>query len=262
MRKYHKQKYKIKYSQNFLKRSFTIKRLIDLMDIRSDDLVVEVGAGSGQLTKELLLRADLVIGIEKDTLLANKLALNHLDYSNLVVLNTDFLTQALPNGKFKVVGNIPFAEAAEIIKKLTEGKSIPTRSYLIMQLEAARHIVGEPIESLKSLRLKPVFETKLLTVISKEEFVPMPKVDAGLVMLAKREIPELGDLEYQKYLKFLDNMFTGYFPTVFRRLKSDSGYHRATKLSKDLKIDLDRKRGEVTYKEWLSIFKYLGSPQQ
>lgn len=257
MRTFHKQKYKIKYSQNFLKRSGTIKYLVDLMDIDKTDLVVEIGPGMGQLTRELLLRSGLVIAVEKDASLANKLALSLKGFSNLVILSTDFLIQALPNGKFKVVGNIPFAETTKIVKKLTEGKNVPQESYLIMQLEAACHLMGAPAETLKSLKLKPIFELELLTVINKEEFVPTPKVDAALTKLTRRESPELSEEEYRKYLRFLDEMFSGYYATVFHNLKSTVGYHRAIKLSKELGISLSKKRGEITYKEWLSIFKYL-----
>ena len=58
-----------KYGQNFLIDDFALDKIIENADIKDDDLVIEIGPGSGNLTKKLLKKADFVLLYEIDTML-------------------------------------------------------------------------------------------------------------------------------------------------------------------------------------------------
>ena len=108
-------KFKKKFGQNFLKNKNTVIKIVDVSDIDKDSLVVEVGPGSGVMTKELALRAKNVLAYEIDNDLAITLNEELQDFDNIDILFHDFLTSELDldisNYSYKklyFVSNVPY----------------------------------------------------------------------------------------------------------------------------------------------------------
>lgn len=249
----HRKPYKIQYSQNFL-HDHAAQVLSDKMNLKSDDVVIEIGPGTGQLTKLLLQRVKFVLAIEKDPQLSSKLCKDFQNYHNFMCVNADFLNWELPLTTFKLVGNIPFAHTSEIVRKLVNHQSPPKESYLIIQYEATQKFTGVPTETLFSLTHKPVFEFKLLTKIPRHEFNPQPRIDAGLLQISRRDVSLLSKSEMPRYIKFIEQVFQNYHPNAYSALKKFVNREKLHDLSNKLSVNLSKKRSDIKFEEWLKIF--------
>jgi 16S rRNA (adenine1518-N6/adenine1519-N6)-dimethyltransferase len=96
--------------QNFLIDEVYLKKIIEASQIKNDEILVEIGAGLGTLTKELAKRAKRVIAIEKDEKLINvlKKILQKEKINNIELIQGDILKIKLPildTQQYKVIGN-------------------------------------------------------------------------------------------------------------------------------------------------------------
>ncbi len=98
----------LRISQNYLTSSSLIKRIINLSSIGRNDVVVEIGAGKGHLTKGLCDVCGRVMALELDRSLYTKLSEKYSDIPNAQFLCYDFLKWNLPKCQYKVFANIPF----------------------------------------------------------------------------------------------------------------------------------------------------------
>ena len=123
-------------SQNFIKHRSLVDELVAESGLSSSDLVVEIGPGKGIITVELAKTAREVIAIEKDPALAMWLTKKFENFSNLKIVEGDFLNYELPTEPYKIVSNIPFSITSEILNKILLSERMPDEMYLILQLEA------------------------------------------------------------------------------------------------------------------------------
>ena len=155
--------------------------------VRSGDLVVDVGAGSGMLTRSLLAAGARVLAVEPDRRLARRL---RRAASGARVVEAEARAVAWPCEPFKVVANLPFGHATEICRALLSDPR--------PQLVSADLIVEWGF-ALKRARLWPsTAQTVLwsawyeLTVVRRLEpdaFVPAPPVAAGVLRARRRAVP-------------------------------------------------------------------------
>ena len=118
-------KFKKAYGQNFLKDNNIIERIVRESNIQKNSLVVEIGPGSGVLTKELSKYADHVLAYEIDTRLEEVLDNNLLDCNNVDIIFDDFLKRDIEEDikdycyeNIYVVANIPYYITTPIIMKI------------------------------------------------------------------------------------------------------------------------------------------------
>ena len=103
-------------SQHFLRRPVAAELVRDARLTR-DDLVVDLGAGTGRLAAELARAARRVVAVELDRGLAARL---HGRWANLEVVEADAREVELPREPFRVVANLPFAGTNEILRHLLD----------------------------------------------------------------------------------------------------------------------------------------------
>lgn len=182
------------YSQNFLASNHTIARLVGLCRFSPAATVVEIGAGSGQLTTSLapLVSSGRLIAIEVDPSLFSKLTVRLKHYAHVELVRKDALLfnwKALPTG-YTVVSNLPFSITSEMIHLIFNPlHSYCRQAYLILQKEAALMLGGARaggIESKKSLLLAPFFTVNILSSLSRFDFQPPPTVSVVFVTIEER----------------------------------------------------------------------------
>lgn len=176
------------YSQNFTVNSSLVANLIERSSISQDDIVYEIGPGTGIITAELAKRCKKVVAIEIDKNLAKKLQTKFINVPNVEVLEENFLFHPLNELRYKVFSNIPFNITAAIVKKLTEAKNLPIDIFLFVQLDAAKKFLGAPSakETQFSLLLKPVFDLSITHQFRRNDFRPTPNVDIVLLRIKKK----------------------------------------------------------------------------
>jgi 16S rRNA (adenine1518-N6/adenine1519-N6)-dimethyltransferase len=168
-----------------------LRRIADAADLSSQETVIEVGAGLGGLTEPLAARAGRVVAIELDELLARYLR-RRFAKTNVVIVQGDalalqpseLLSQAGASGPFVVVGNLPYAIAQPLIRRLLEAKPAPRRLVVMVQAEVAESIVAEPgAMSLLSVAVQLYGEPRLLFRVPPSAFYPPPKVRSAVVRI-------------------------------------------------------------------------------
>lgn len=247
----------IKVTQNFLRSYDTAEDVVRMSGVGSDDLVVEIGTGSGKLTRALARKVAEVITIEKDANLARSAQEKFADMPNVHVLARDFLTWELPEAPFKVVANIPFNVTAEIMYKLLQPGSQMVEGYLFMQKEAAERFTGHRGENKVSLQIKPLYELEIIHNFSRQDFVPAPEVNVVLLAIYKRDIPFVQPAEYAAYRKFIAEVFDQGKQTVGKALKKVN-QPKLFKLSKDHHFKMNSFLGELSVETWIALFRTFG----
>jgi 16S rRNA (adenine1518-N6/adenine1519-N6)-dimethyltransferase len=128
--------------QNFLVNKAVLQQIIKAADLRKDDIVLEIGPGTGVLTKELGKKVSKVICVEKDQRMVAML--RSLDLKNIEIIEGDILKACLPKLKYKVVANIPYYLTSAVIRKLLESSNPPFSIILMIQKEVAQRICAKP----------------------------------------------------------------------------------------------------------------------
>lgn len=175
--------------QNFLTDKKAVFKIAETAGILKDDVVVEIGPGTGLLTKELVKKAKKVIAIEKDKNMADILKSELKDFKNLEIIFADILKTDISEKKYKVVANIPYYATSPIIRKFLEIKNPPELMVLTIQKEVAQRICARPPNmSILSVSVQFYAEPKIISYISKDSFWPKPKVDSAVIKITPHNL--------------------------------------------------------------------------
>ncbi|MCK5534087.1 16S rRNA (adenine(1518)-N(6)/adenine(1519)-N(6))-dimethyltransferase RsmA [bacterium] len=186
-----------KWGQNFLTDKNIVQKILKEANITEQDLVLEIGAGKGILTAQIIKKAGKVFVIEIDKNLCLYLE-KYLPLSDKIkIIQADFLKcdlEAINNEKllkFKIIANLPYYITTPIIMKLLKQR-VWTEALLMMQKEVAQRIIASPGNkdySRISIIVNYYCEVKLIGHVSPEVFFPQPKVTSAIIKLVLRKTP-------------------------------------------------------------------------
>jgi len=166
-----------------------LEQMVDYAELSRGDVVLEVGAGIGNLTLLLAARAGKVIAVERDRRLMRVLGERLRVHSNVKLLCGDALQIELP--KFnKVVANLPYGISSDITFRLLKRKF--ELAILMYQREFAERLVAKPgSDDYGRLTVNAYYRAslELLREVPPEAFFPQPKVTSAIVRLKPREPP-------------------------------------------------------------------------
>ena len=246
--------YQRNYSQNQLKSSELIRRLVHKSSLLATDKIVEIGSGLGIITQELATVCKEVLAFEIDTKLFEKSQVRLKSLNNITELNEDFLTADLPVTSYKVFANIPFNLSSQIIKKVTEASNPPIDAYLIMQKEAAEKFMGRPKETQASLLVKPWFELSSVYTFQKSDFTPAPNVTVILLKIQRRKAPKVSISLKDLYKDFIVYSTTRWKKTLFESLEEVFTRKQLFKLAEELQFDIGTSPLHLNFDCWLNLF--------
>jgi 16S rRNA (adenine1518-N6/adenine1519-N6)-dimethyltransferase len=188
-----------RFGQNFLLRDDLCERIVEYARLRPEDVVVEIGPGTGALTPRIVQRCQRVIAVEKDKGLVEYLREELAEWRGIEIVEGDFLefdlvaaAAAAGVDKLAVVGNIPYNITTPILERLFEQRSAVRSAVLLVQKEYAERLsaaAGTP--EYGSLTLFARYHALLepLMTIRSGAFWPRPDVDSILVRVLLREHP-------------------------------------------------------------------------
>lgn len=211
-----------RFGQHFLRDPRILDRIVDALDPQPDDLVVEIGAGEGTLTRRLAPRVGRVLAIERDRDLVNRLrgaGESERDPpvpANVTVLEGDALeldwrTVRPPprHAAFKLVGNIPYYITSPLIAKALT-PPLPVTIVFLVQKEVADRVVAVPgggDYGALTVGVQAVAQTERLFVVKAGAFQPPPKVDSALLRLTPLAEPLVSTTEAPALRPFLAALF-------------------------------------------------------
>ncbi len=242
--------------QNFLRDQNVIKKIVRLADLSSKDAVLEIGPGTGFLTKEMAKRCKKIIAVEKDKRLISILKENLKEFENVSIVNEDILIYKIRLKKYKVVASLPYYVANLIIRELLTLKNTPSKMVLVVQKEVAQRICQKPPRmNLLALGVQSLGKPKILSYISKRSFTPVPKVDGAILEI----IPEKKEIDYPLFFNLIRAGF------VHPRKQLANNLAIMLKLEKEMvnewlrknKIKPEQRAETLRLKDWIALTKNL-----
>ena len=190
--------------QNFL-RPEPARWLVESLELRAGELVVEIGAGAGALTAELARRGAEIIAVELDPDWAAALRERfRARPTQISVVERDILAFPLPERPFRAIGSLPFGATTQILRRLLdEPRGALVRADLVVQWAVARKRAEIPPQTLLSTAWAPWWEFALGPRMPARAFRPIPRVDAGLLSVRRRAPALLPPALARDYAAFL-----------------------------------------------------------
>lgn len=174
--------------QHFLMHARIAERIADSAPLSPESVVLEVGPGTGVLTRALLARASKVIAVEADKGLAEELRAVFADdirTGRFELIEGDiraFDLGTLPRG-YSVVANIPYYISGELFRAFLESENQPSSLTLLVQKEVAERIARSSKESILSLSVKAYGVPQYAFTVPRGAFRPPPKVDSAVLSI-------------------------------------------------------------------------------
>ncbi len=178
--------------QHFLKSERALRAIIDAGNIHPDDLVLEIGPGTGILTNKLIPLAKKVIAIEKDRELVEHLRetfRDAIEEHRLDVTEHDILTWdpelfRFYGKSYKLIANIPYYITGAIIEQFLSTSFQPEQMVLLIQKEVAERIVArDGKESVLSIAVKTYGTPRIVEKVPRGAFAPAPAVDSAIISI-------------------------------------------------------------------------------
>jgi 23S rRNA (adenine-N6)-dimethyltransferase len=231
------------YSQYFLRNPRLIKELIGHTSIRRDDVVYDIGAGSGIISSVLAMRAGSVVAVEAEPRMAKKLRQNMSSYSNVSVYEGDFLTMPLPRKPYKILANIPFHLSSQIVRKLIETPFPPEACYLIVQKQFANKLLpdSDRFTGQLGMMIGPEFAVRIRKRLLRTDFWPHPNVDTVFLELVRRHEPLIAQKDMVAYRTMIEACFSD--PKKFVKLPKDA-----------VDVSPDTKPSQMKLVQWVALF--------
>jgi 16S rRNA (adenine1518-N6/adenine1519-N6)-dimethyltransferase len=186
---------KKRYGQHFIHDRNILQRIIDLAHIQLTETVIEIGPGSGTLTRELAAVAKRVVAIEIDRDLIG--ALRRTMPANVEIVDADALSvdfSKYADAPFHVVGNLPYNVATALLRIFITHRARISEVTVMLQKEVADRVLAEagsrdygPLSVLIQYYAEPTYGFR----VSPGAFTPPPKVDSAVIRLDwKRDVAD------------------------------------------------------------------------
>lgn len=223
---------KRRLGQHFLTDPRLLARIADALEAGPQDVVLEVGPGTGGLTAALVERAGRVIAIEKDRDLIPTLKSRFpkLDLIEADALELDWHTLAPPGQtSLLVTGNIPYNITSPLIDKALLPPR-PARIVFLVQKEVADRVTAAaatPEYGALSIGVQAVARAERLFTVPAGAFKPRPKVDSAVLRLTPLGRPLISDDERESFRVLVVGLFGFRRKQMLRGLREFTGWDAA-----------------------------------
>jgi 16S rRNA (adenine1518-N6/adenine1519-N6)-dimethyltransferase len=248
--------------QNFLRSQKAVNQMITAADVRGTDLVVEIGAGMGAITRALAGKAREVLAYEIDPNLVMKLREEMHWAKNVTIHEGNVLAKdwELPKENYKVVASLPYYITSPILEKLLTAEKIASVIVLMVQKEVAQKIASKsPDASYLSNFVRLFGEPQIVATVAAAAFFPKPQVDSAILQIRTKANVEVERSDIEQIIAFLHAGFTEPRKKLHNGLAA--GLHvdadRAKQLIFLAEIDSDRRAETLELREWLKLYEVV-----
>lgn len=249
--------------QHFLKCQWVVATLVKAAELKKSDTVLEIGPGTGILTRALAKNAGQIIAVEKDEKLAELLHKEKIP--NVVVVTGDILKllksdfRSLEVNRFKMVANIPYYLTSRLFRLLLEGSYKPEFIVMTIQKEVAERICAKPPKmNLLGLSVQTYGTPQIIASVPSSCFSPRPKVDSAII-----QVSDISDVFFHKngldkklFFDIAKQGFSQKRKVLANTLKKFRGKEKAKNMLKELNLSLSRPQ-ELSLQDWVKIASFL-----
>lgn len=181
-----------KYGQNFISDGNLLASIVSLSSVTGNDVVVEIGAGAGTLTREIAAKAKRVVSYEIDGSLRPVLAETLKGADNVEVVFRDFLKEKTPDFEeficedYIVIANLPYYITTPVIMKFVEEAKRCKRLVIMVQEEVALRLAAKentPDYGGITASIAVTGDAKIVKKVPRNMFYPVPNVDSAVVRI-------------------------------------------------------------------------------
>ena len=253
--------FKKQFGQNFLKDDYWAMTLVKSAEINSNDIVIEIGAGHGIVTKELAKYAKKVYALDIDISLIGYLDKMFKDTPNVEILNQDILTwdflKIIKGQKYKVVSSLPYNVAKKILRIFLTSINSPEVISVIIQKEVAdNYLATAPKSTFLSNFVNIYSDVTFIEDIPSYAFYPEPKVQSAIICITKHEISVPDPKKLLSFIKLgygnPRKMLLNNLSKVINKTKDE-----LTKLFKEIKINPKARPENLTLENWQSLYNKI-----
>ncbi|NNC35478.1 MAG: 16S rRNA (adenine(1518)-N(6)/adenine(1519)-N(6))-dimethyltransferase RsmA [Croceitalea sp.] len=252
--------------QHFLKDEDVAKRISDTLTLKDYSHVIEIGPGTGVLTKYLLQRnIDLVaMDLDEESIvyLNHSFALDHpkivAQNNRLKIIQADFLKYDLKklygDDQFAITGNFPYNISTQIVFKMLDLRNQVPEFSGMFQKEVAQRICGEPGNKsygILSVLVQAYYDAEYLFTVHPEVFDPPPKVQSGVLRLTRKATFTL-PCDEVLFFKVVKTAFNQRRKTMRNSLKS---FNLSDNLKEDAIFDL--RPEQLAVSDFISLTKKI-----
>lgn len=198
---------KRKWGQNFLTDENVLDKIVRYFDPHPDDTVLEIGAGTGSLTKCIAPHVQRLIAVEIDPDLATGLNAENVEVLNQDIRDMDF-RNIQSEQKLRVIGNLPYYISTPILMQLIAQRQNILDMVLMFQEEVAERILSAPSHheySLLSVATQYFCEIDKGFRVTRNCFYPRPEIDSRVLQFRFRTG---WAIDTQEYVAFLTKAFS------------------------------------------------------
>jgi 16S rRNA (adenine1518-N6/adenine1519-N6)-dimethyltransferase len=188
-----------RHGQNFLIDLNLMRYLVDAAGLSPDDLVLEVGPGTGSMTQEIASCGCRVIAVEIDATVAAIAKGELSEFTNVELIHTDILetknliapeitklvqSKSRKAGRFVLVSNLPYNAGTPVMMNLITDEPLADAMYVTVQKEVAQRMTaaaGEPAYGTLSIMMAAAGNARMLKTLKPTCFWPQPDVDSAMV---------------------------------------------------------------------------------
>ena len=216
-----------RHGQNFLVDLNLVDVLVRAAQLEKQDVVLEVGTGTGALTAQMAALAGHVVTIEIDRQLHQLASEELIDVPNVTMVLQDVLRnknnihdniistveeqlQKLPGSRFKLAANLPYNIATPLISNLLLTRITPYSMTVTIQKELAERIVAVPSTkdySALSIWIQSTCSAEIVRIMPPTVFWPRPKVDSAIIHIVPDEEKRAAIVDLPAYQKFVRSLF-------------------------------------------------------
>ncbi len=252
------------FGQNFLIDRSILQQIVAAAEISPDDTILEVGAGTGVLTRELAQYARRVVAVELERDMLALLTQTIGKYANveLVARNLLFLDPVEVFGQqpYKLVANLPYYITAPTFRHFLESANPPRLLVVMVQLEVAQRIIADPGDlSLLAISIQFYGQPRIVARVPARAFYPAPKVDSAIVCVEVNAQAPLLPAERDRFFRVVQAGFSEKRKQVHNALTR--GLHQK---NEDIRswlaaahIDASRRAETLSIEEWLRLWRIV-----
>ena len=254
--------------QHFLNSDYVPKKMCDAANLQIGDVVLEVGPGTGALTREILDRGAHVIALEADLraieslhetfateVASGTLKIFHHDVRDLHPAEFDVTA-----GEYKVVANIPYYISGLLFRTFLESQCQPNTLVFLVQKEVATRIARDKKESLLSLSVKVFGDPTYICTVGRGHFTPPPNVDSAIIAVNAISGARLGGLNAKDFFILLHLGFGQKRKQLIGNLSHLAPREVLEKVFVSVGLSLTVRAEDIIPSTWIALATHLLSP--
>lgn len=257
------------FGQNFLIDHAVLQQIVEAAQISPNDQILEVGAGTGVLTRKLAQRAKRVVAVELERDMLSLLAETTREFPNVEVIGRNLLdlnpVEVFDHQPYKLVANLPYYITAPTFRHFLESANRPALLVVMVQYEVAQRIVAGPGDmSLLGVSIQFYGRPQIIARIPARAFYPAPKVDSAILRVNVYPNPPLTSKERDSFFRVVQAGFSQRRKQLHNSLAH--GLHCKTEQARSWLISADidpsRRAETLSIEDWLRLWRVIEQSKQ